>query len=68
VTGAAQPKPMCERFWTLPHEDCTPTHDYEPTREAAVGSVGEELAAGMTGSFRPASWTCRPVHGWLRMR
>ena len=29
------------------HEDRTPTHGYEPTREAAMAGVHEELAAGV---------------------
>ena len=38
-------------LWTLAfghHEDRTPTHGCEATREAAMGGVREELAAGMT--------------------
>jgi hypothetical protein len=35
--------------WTLTygyHEDRTPTHGYEPTREAAMQAVRQELAQG----------------------
>jgi hypothetical protein len=32
------------------HEDCTPTHGYEPTREAAMAAVRQELAARMKES------------------
>ena len=37
-------------LWTLAfghHEDRTPTHGYEPTREAANDGVREKLAAGV---------------------
>jgi hypothetical protein len=37
-------------MWTLAfghHEDRTPTHGYEATREAATGGVRQELAAGI---------------------
>jgi len=36
--------------WTLAyghHEDRTPTHGYEPTREAAMTALAKEPAAGM---------------------
>ena len=29
------------------HEDCTPTHRYEATREAAMAAFGKKLAAGV---------------------
>jgi len=29
------------------HEDRTPTHDYEPTREAAMAAFAKKLAAGV---------------------
>jgi hypothetical protein len=35
-------------MWTLVfghHEDRTPTHGYEPTREAAMAGLRKELAA-----------------------
>ena len=37
-------------MWTLAfghHEDRTPTHGYEPTREAAMAAFRQELAAGV---------------------
>jgi hypothetical protein len=37
-------------LWALAfghHEDGTPTHGYEPTREAAMTSLRQDLAAGM---------------------
>jgi hypothetical protein len=37
-------------MWTLAfgyHDDRTPTHGYEPTREAAMQALREELAAGV---------------------
>jgi hypothetical protein len=42
-------------MWTLAfghHEDRTPTHGYEATREAAMAAFREELAAGMKDSMR----------------
>jgi hypothetical protein len=59
-------------MWTLAfghHEDRTPTHGYEPTREGRDGSVREELAARVKGvdglaalldseQFRSAPRTC----------
>ena len=44
-------------MWTLAfgyHEDRTPTHGYEPTREAAMAAFREELAVGVKGLDRPA--------------
>jgi len=38
-------------LWTLAfgqHEDRTPTHGYEATREAAMAAFGKELAVGVT--------------------
>jgi hypothetical protein len=38
-------------MWTLlleHHKDRTPTHGYAETREAAIGGVRQELAAGVT--------------------
>jgi hypothetical protein len=45
-------------MWTLAfghHEDRTPTHGYEPTREAAMAAFAKELAAGVKGVDMP-SW------------
>jgi hypothetical protein len=36
--------PLAARIWTLAfeyHEDRTPTHSYEPTREAAMAAVAK---------------------------
>jgi hypothetical protein len=48
MRAAAAPDGM-PWLWTLAyghHEDRTPTHGYEATREARNGGVREELAAG----------------------
>jgi hypothetical protein len=34
-----------------PHEDSSPTHGHEPTREAAMGAVRQELAEGSGPAF-----------------
>ena len=33
--------------WPSKHEDRTPTHGYEPTREAAMAAFAKKLAAGV---------------------
>jgi len=41
-------------LWTLAfghHEDRTPTHDYEPTREAAMAAFRQDLAAGSSSKI-----------------
>jgi hypothetical protein len=45
-------------MWTLAfghHEDRTPTHGYEATREAANGRVRQELAAGVSPAIFASS-------------
>jgi hypothetical protein len=32
------------------HEDRTPTHGYEPTREAAMAAFAKKLAVGISGA------------------
>jgi hypothetical protein len=51
VKAAASPagKPWMWTVFLGHHEDRTPTHGYEPTREAA-GGVRQKLAAGMSGA------------------
>jgi len=44
VSSAASSTPLAFGH----HEDRTPTHGYEATREAAMAAFAKELAAGMT--------------------
>jgi hypothetical protein len=43
-------------MWTLAfghHEDRTPTHGYDPTREAAIGSIRQEAGGGSRRHDKP---------------
>jgi hypothetical protein len=50
-------------MWTLAfgqHEDPTPTHGYEPTREAAMAAFAKSLAEGVADDKPAAPSACPP--------
>src|SRR5712672_2883879 len=71
ITKAAAAPQGAPRLWTLAfghHEDRTPTHGYEATREAAMGGLRQELAAGVGRSLVNAQIAAGLTRLVLRLR